>query len=135
MKNQKGLPMNNLIQFKNQKYLNLETFRKNGEGIKTPVWFIEKNNTLFVTTEPQSGKVKRIRHNPQVRIAPCRMEGTVIGEWCNATAHLLQENEAVQIDKLFTRKYGLMKFFFDLPSVFRKKPERTFIAIELNPAD
>ena len=125
--------MKNADQFKNQKYLNLETFRKNGQGVQTPVWFVEQDGLLFVITEPQSGKVKRIRRNPLVRLAPCRMDGTVTGEWCAATARLLPENEVSDLDKLFNRKYGLMKFFFDLPSLFGSKRERAFIAIQLEP--
>lgn len=125
--------MKNPNQFTKQKYLNLETLRKNGEGVKTPVWFVEKDGLFFVTTEPQSGKVKRIRRDPHVRIAPCRMEGTLTGEWCVATARLLQESEASELNALFNRKYGLMKFFFDLPSMFGKKREQAFIAIQLDP--
>ncbi len=69
--------------FAGQKYLNLETFKKNGTGVKTPVWFaadpsasLDSNGAkLYVYTIGVSGKVKRIRNNPHVKIAPCDMRG------------------------------------------------------------
>lgn len=41
-----------LQQFENQQFLNLETFRKNGIGVKTPVWFVQDGETLYVRTPP-----------------------------------------------------------------------------------
>ncbi len=46
--------------FDHQSYLNLETFRKNGSGVKTPVWFVEDGGLLFVRTDASSGKVDRL---------------------------------------------------------------------------
>jgi PPOX class probable F420-dependent enzyme len=55
-------------QLSRQQYLNIETFRKSGLGVKTPVWFGQDDDTIFVRTIANSGKVKRIRHNGQVNI-------------------------------------------------------------------
>ena len=49
--------------FTSQQYLNLETFRKNGAAVKTPVWFVQDGDATFVRTLANSGKVKRIRNN------------------------------------------------------------------------
>ena len=57
------------------KYLSLETFRKSGQGVPTPVWFVQDGPALYISTEGSSGKVKRIRNNARVRIAPCDMWG------------------------------------------------------------
>ena len=51
-------------QFKNKKYISVETYRKSGEGVRTPVWFIEINDEFLFNTEETSAKVKRIRRNP-----------------------------------------------------------------------
>jgi PPOX class probable F420-dependent enzyme len=75
--------------FSGQKYLNLETFKKSGEGVKTPVWFAAEPSAkldstdakLYVYTIGVSGKVKRIRNNSSIKIAPCNMRGDVQGEW------------------------------------------------------
>jgi uncharacterized protein len=113
--------------------MNFETFRKNGEGVKTPVWFVELGGQLCFTTEPFSGKVKRLRHNPSVRIAPCKMDGTVTGEWVPATARFMQGEEINAVETAYDKKYGLMKFLFELPGLFKKKTERSFIAVTVNP--
>src|SRR5580765_185016 len=62
-----------------QKYVALTTFRKGGTGVATPVWFGEENGKLYVMTRSDMGKTKRIRNNPQVRVAPCTIRGTVTG--------------------------------------------------------
>src|SRR5258705_11654888 len=75
--------------FAGHKYLNLETFKKSGEGVKTPVWFaadpsasLDSNDAkLYVYTIGVSGKGKRIRNNPPVKIAPCDMRGRGLGGW------------------------------------------------------
>lgn len=43
-----------LARFENQQFMNLETFRKNGEGVKTPVWFVLDNNIIYVRTGKDS---------------------------------------------------------------------------------
>ena len=103
-----------LAQYEGQKYLNLETFRKSGEGIKTPVWFVEQDGVLYVRTIADSGKVKRIRNNSRVRIVPCKSRGESLGEWGEARAELVDEVKAEDINRLLKRKYGLMKSMFDL---------------------
>jgi uncharacterized protein len=101
--------------FDQQQYLNLETFRKNGEGVKTPVWFVEEGGTLFVRTVAGSGKVKRIRNHPLVHIAPCKMDGALLGDWMEASACEIGGGEIEgQIDRLLSKKYGLMKTLFGL---------------------
>ena len=53
-----------------QKYISLTTFRKDGTALATPVWFGEEDDKLYIMTRSISGKYKRIRNNPQVRVAP-----------------------------------------------------------------
>jgi len=79
------------------KYLNLETFKKSGDGVKTPVWFAadpardlsSDAAQLYAYTTRNSGKVKRIRNNGRVRIAPCDMRGNLLGEWVDARAEIV----------------------------------------------
>jgi PPOX class probable F420-dependent enzyme len=99
-----------LIQFNNQLYLNLETYRKTSEALRTPVWFVEDNNLLFVRTIVKSGKVKRIQNNPNVKVASCEADGRITGQWLEGKAHLVGDpSEAARIEKLFDAKYGEMK--------------------------
>jgi hypothetical protein len=109
-----------------QNYLSLETFRKSGEGVATPVWFAADPTTnlrthdakIYIYTIANTGKVKRVRNNPQVRIAPCGRTGGLQGEWIEAKARVVEGAEAERGSKLLTQKYFL-KRIFDLFAGFR----------------
>jgi hypothetical protein len=104
-----------LHSFENQAYMNLETYRKNGEGVKTPVWFVQDGNTLYVRTGQKSWKVKRLRSSPQASIVPSTSTGDPLGNWVAATAELVEDDAlAREVNELFIRKYGMQKRFFDL---------------------
>jgi PPOX class probable F420-dependent enzyme len=94
------------------KYISLTTFRKNGMAIPTPVWFAEDDNKLYVMTRNDSGKYKRIRNNPKVRIAPCTARGKLTGPEFNATARLLPEEEWPPARSAIHRKYWLARLPF-----------------------
>jgi uncharacterized protein len=105
--------MESLEQFSKKKYLNLETFRKSGEGMQTPVWFVQDGPAIYVQTMANSGKVKRIRNNGRVNIAPCKMDGKLIGAWVPARACPVTDPElSMTADTLLNRKYGLLKKIF-----------------------
>ena len=63
----------------NQQFMNLITVRKSGAEIPTPVWFVQSGDRLYVMTGNNAGKVKRIRNNPQVQVAPSDRAGTPLG--------------------------------------------------------
>ena len=120
-----------LAQFEGEKYLSLETFKKSGQGVPTPVWFVLANGAFYAYTEAGSWKVKRIRNNPRVRIAPCDMRGNVTGEWVDAAARPLDAANAKRADDLLNRKYGLMKRILNFLAKLRGH-ERASFAIELD---
>ncbi len=110
-----------LKDFENQQYLNLETFRKNGQGVRTPVWFAQDEGFVYIWTEADSGKAKRVRHNAQVTIAPSRGDGVLLGNWHSATVTCDDSPEAVQkVRRLFVKKYGLLFHAFALLGKLRK---------------
>ena len=122
--------------FAGHKYLNLETFKKSGEGVKTPVWFaadpaasLDSNDAkLYVYTIGVSGKVKRIRNNPRVKIAPCDMRGRVLGEWLEARVAIVTGEEAARGMRLLNKKYFPWRQMLDFFAMFRRR-ERTVFAI------
>ena len=116
-------------QFAGHRYINIETYRKNGAGVRTPVWFAEKDGRLYLYTLADSGKVKRVRNNPRVRVAPSDFRGNPLGEWRDGEACILPAEEAVVADRLLSRKYR-MKRFFDLSSRLRRTP-RVHLAVKL----
>ena len=104
-----------LAAFEKQKYLNLKTYRKSGVGVTTPVWFVQDGNLLYVRTVADSGKVKRIRNFPKVNIAPCKMDGKLLGDWVQANAREILDAEIDnKVDRLLGKKYGLMKTIFSM---------------------
>jgi PPOX class probable F420-dependent enzyme len=105
----------NLQPFEKQQYLNLETFRKNGQGVKTPVWFVQDGDALMIWTGANSGKAKRIRNNGKVRIVPSNASGSPSGEWVEAQAHVDDSSGTLaHVTQMFKKKYGLVFNFFAL---------------------
>jgi hypothetical protein len=119
------VPDPHLAPFDGQKYISVESFKKNGDGVKTPVWFVLHNGVFYVYTEADSWKVKRIRNNPRVRVAVCNVRGTVKGPWLDATAAIIEGDERRAADKLLDRKYFLKVIANLIPG----KPARAMIKI------
>ena len=109
-----------------QKYISLGTFRKSGQKIATPVWFGEDGNKLYVMTRSDMGKTKRIRNNPQVRVAPCTIRGKVTGPEFGATARILSPQEHPHARKTLNRKYWMAR----LPWVWRRTDTYIELAFE-----
>ncbi|HVN60311.1 MAG TPA: PPOX class F420-dependent oxidoreductase [Gaiellaceae bacterium] len=89
------------------KYLSLTSFRRDGSEVATPVWFVRDNGRLLVVTDAASYKVKRIRRNPEVTIAPCSARGRLLAEPQPAHAELLPDSELPRAEALLTRKYRI----------------------------
>lgn len=114
--------MNTLTQLGAAQYIALETYKKNGEAVKTPVWVTQEAGKLYVITEGHSWKVKRIRNTPRVRIAQSDARGKVQGDWVEATARVLEDTTAVnQQGKRLAAKYGL---FYHLFMLFMRLTQR-----------
>jgi PPOX class probable F420-dependent enzyme len=116
-------------------YLSLGTFRKNGAEVHTPVWFAEEGGTLYLFSNGNAGKVKRLRNSARARVAPCNVSGKVLGEWRDAEARLLDtEADKLRAHRALRRRYGwqmgLLDFFAGL---FGRTAQREFIAVRLQP--
>jgi uncharacterized protein len=92
-----------------QKYISLTTFRKTGVGVATPVWFGEEDGKLYVMTRADMGKAKRIRNNPQVKVAPCTIRGKVIGPEFVGTARVMRPEEHKGARRTINRKYWMAR--------------------------
>jgi PPOX class probable F420-dependent enzyme len=91
-----------------QKYVLLTTFRKDGRAVPTAVWAARDGDDLVVFTAPDAGKVKRIRRDGSVRVAPCDVRGNPKGDDVAATARILGETDARRALGLIGKKYGLL---------------------------
>lgn len=94
----------------NGKYLSLTSFRRDGTGVATPVWFVADNGRLLVETDADSYKVKRIRRDPHVRMALCDARGRVRGLAVDAEAEILPDTERGRVERLLARKYRIDRF-------------------------
>ena len=90
-------------------YINLETYRRNGQAVATPVWFTidDSNKMIYVVTRTKTGKVKRLRNNSKVRIVPCGMRGQPKGEWLNGKATFASQKQLEIALTQRNKKYGL----------------------------
>ena len=120
-----------LAQFSNRKYLNLVTYRRSGAAVPTPLWFVEEGGVLYVRTPAGSGKVKRLRNNPRVRVAPSDGRGNPKGAWIEGRARIVVDGaEAVRANRLVYRKYGWRKRLIELR--YKRNPQkRVTIAVQV----
>lgn len=88
------------------KYINLETYKKSGQAVRTPVWFVISDEQIFVLTSQNTGKIKRIRNNPTIKIMPCGIRGDSKGEWIDGLARIATEPEMQNTIRLRYKKYG-----------------------------
>ena len=87
------------------RYLSITSYKRDGTAVATPVWFVQEDGRLLVETDAAAGKVKRIHHNPAVRVAVCTASGRLRGEQVSAVAQMLPATETGRVERLLTRKY------------------------------
>jgi hypothetical protein len=126
--------MSDFSRFRKEEFLSLETYRKNGETIKSPMWFAQDNDALYLWTMADTSKVKRIRNNPHVNIAPCKRMGEVTGEWM--TAHATIDDSPImvaQIEAMLLKKIGLFFRIFRFIDAIRDRQKNSHrICIKLS---
>lgn len=97
------------------RYVNLETYRKDGSAVQTPVWVAREGGELVVFTNGDSYKVKRLRHNPKLRIAECGVRGALQGPWHEAIGHVVHDEDKKQSAIQAIRdKYGWQMTLVDI---------------------
>ena len=90
-----------------ERYLSLATFRRDGRAVETPVWFALAGGRLYVFSEGDAGKVKRLRNDRRVRVAPCSVRGRVRGAWREGRGRRIDDPSAVaRAYAALRRKYG-----------------------------
>ena len=80
--------------FLDQKYVNLETYKKDGTPVRTPVWFMIDSDIVYVVTREKTGKVKRLKNNQNIKIVPCSFKGKPESEWIKGIAQKVAGEEA-----------------------------------------
>jgi PPOX class probable F420-dependent enzyme len=93
------------------KYVSLTSFKRDGTGVATPVWFVVEDGRVLVQTDGESFKVRRIRRNPHVTLAPCSASGRTRAPAVSATAEILPAGELEHVRGLVGRKYRIDRIF------------------------
>jgi PPOX class probable F420-dependent enzyme len=95
------------------KYCLLTTFLKSGEPIPTPVWFGLADGKVYFRTEAAVGKVKRIRNDPRVRVAPCTLRGRPLGPPAEGLARVLGREDSERAEHAIAANYGLARRLYE----------------------
>lgn len=91
-------------------FMQLTTYRKNGQGVPTPVWFVDQGGVLFTKTAETTGKVKRIRNNPRVTVVPCTAFGKATGPAADGKAYIVTDPKQIAMaEAALAKKYGIMR--------------------------
>ena len=112
----------------------LTTFRRNGDPVPTPVWFALDGDRLVLSTEDPSGKVKRLRHDPRVLVAPCTLRGRPLAPAVPGMARLLAGHEAEDAERRLQRAYGISRklFYRTIHPMFVLRG-RAVLSVEITP--
>lgn len=116
-------------------YISLATRRRNGDFVPTPVWFAPHQDSYYLFSAGDAGKVKRLRNFSDARIAPCTVTGKLTGGWLEAEAWLLDnEQDVTTALQALHRKYGWKMRALDLLSRLGGRFEqRAYIRVEPRP--
>lgn len=89
------------------RHLLLVSFRRNGEAVPTPVWFGIDDGVVYARSEEGVGKVKRIRANPRVLVAPCDGRGKPKGPAAEGRARILEQADEETAERAIQANFGL----------------------------
>ena len=107
-------PVAGFDSLRGQKYALLTTYKKSGEPVPSPVWFgLDTDGRFYFTTEEASPKVRRMRNNPAVRIAPSKQNGKPLGPPAEGTARVLPPEDAARAEAIIAANYGRGRTIFD----------------------
>lgn len=106
----------------------LETFKRDGSGVITPVWFIQEGDTIYTSTPSETWKAKRLRANPKARIAGADAAEQPATDWFDVTGRFVEGAEAQRIYDAIDKRYGGYMSRFDAEHQF------TRVIIALDPA-
>jgi PPOX class probable F420-dependent enzyme len=131
-----GTLYTDFIALEDEQYISLTTWRKNGVAIATPVWFAAQGDRIYLYTDASAGKVKRIRANARVTVAPCTSRGDVTGPTIIATARIVtdpaeQRQAIAALARKYRLRFRLWRSLSPLLARFRRGPRRGWVYIAI----
>ena len=127
------MPAPSLEELARERYVSLVTFRRNGNGVPTPIWVAAHDGKLYAVTNGTSVKMKRLKANDRIRLAACDARGQVRGEWTEGHGRRVDDVALMQrAQQALESKYGwqvaVLKFFSTL---FGRAQHRAFIEMRI----
>ncbi len=87
----------------------LTTYKRDGRPVGTPVNVaVMSGDVAYIRTFDPSGKLKRMRRNADVEVAPSTLRGRVTGPGVPARARVLAGSESETAATALAHKYPLM---------------------------
>jgi len=105
---------NSVVHFSNAKYLLLESERADGTRVGTPMWFAVVEDTIFLRTEADAPKVRRISRRPIVNVAACTIDGIPLGDYIECMARIVPREREAHAEAALRRSYGLGRRLFNM---------------------
>ena len=116
------------------RYVSLETFRRDGTGVRTPVWAAALDGRLVIVTGGDSPKVRRLRRDAKVRVAACDARGAVRGPWHQGQGRVIDDaRHAARAHAALRQKYGWQMLALDgFARLSGRLARRAFLEISLS---
>lgn len=115
---------------KGHKFCLLTTFRKDEQGVPTPMWFATSEDTLYMSTRGNSAKVRRLRRQAKILMAPCTSSGRPLGPSVETTGRLVTDPEELERgEKVLQNRYGLKRRLLMWGMKFSKDQTQAVIAV------
>jgi uncharacterized protein len=115
------------------RYVRMVTYRRSGEGVPTTVWFALVDGRAYVFTGMQTGKAKRIRNNPRVRLTPSNFIGRPRAQSSiEAVARLMDKDGEDLADRAIDEKYGWQYRLYNFV-LGKVAPQHEHVFLELRP--
>lgn len=92
----------------------LVTYRRDGTPVPTPVWAaVGETGCIYVRSERASGKLKRLRNDARLLVAPCTVRGAPLGAPLEARARVLSPGDEAAAERALADRYGLGRELFE----------------------
>lgn len=104
---------NSVLVLRDAKYLLLESQRTDGTWAGTPMWFAVVNDTIYLRTQADSPKLRRMSRRPIVKVTPCTMRGKPLDDYIKCIARIAPKEREVLAEAALRRGYGLLRRAFN----------------------
>ena len=121
-----------------ERFVLLTTYRRSGEPVQTPVWVLPDAGAAIVSTPEGAGKLKRLRNDPRVTIAPCDRRGNVEdgAPVVEGRAEIITDTAASEaVNRRLARKYGIEFHIFMAIEWVVRRGNSNRVVVRITPTD